>query len=292
MKPAPFEYRRPENLDEALDLLADHGDRAKVLAGGQSLLPLMNLRLARPELLVDVNRLSGLDACEERAGVLRVGALARLRHLERWAATRVPLIAQTLRLVGHTAIRTRGTVVGSLVHADPAAELPALLLCLDGEVTVRSARTERVIAAGDLYRAPLTTSIAADELAVEARFALPPAGSGWGFAEVARRHGDFALVGAMALVTPGPEGPDGRVGRARLGFFGVGGTPVRGPAAETMLVGERPTSARLWEAADAAVAGLTPDGDLHAPAAYRRRVARVLAERTLAEAVARCRGAA
>jgi carbon-monoxide dehydrogenase medium subunit len=285
VKPAPFEYEAPHSAAEAVELVARHGDQAKVLAGGQSLVPMLNLRLARPGVVVDINGVAELEYLRESGGTLAVGALTRQRALERWAADRSPLIAEALRLVGHVAIRNRGTVVGNLVHGDPASELPAILLCLDGAVVVRGPTGERVIRAADLYLAPLTTSLAADEVAVEARFALPPSGSGWGFAEVARRHGDFALAGAAAVVQLGAEG---RVADARLGFFGVGGTPVRGSAAETALAGEAPTPERVRDAARAAASALSPDADLHATAEYRTRVAAVLAERTLTAAVERC----
>jgi carbon-monoxide dehydrogenase medium subunit len=197
----------------------------------------------------------------------------------------VPLIAEALQLVGHVAIRNRGTAVGNLAHGDPASELPALLLCLDGAVVARSVGGERLIAAAELYLAPLTTSLAGDEIVTEARFTLPPAGAGWGFAEVARRHGDFALAGCAALLWRDGEG---RIAGARIGFFGVGSTPVRGGAGEGLLLGLEPTPARLREAAQAAAAALSPDGDLHATADYRRRVAGVLAERTLIAALERC----
>jgi carbon-monoxide dehydrogenase medium subunit len=289
VKPAPFDYALPRSVEEALDALGRHGADAKVLAGGQSLVPLLNLRLARPALVLDVNALAGLDTIAVAGGELRVGALVRLGALERWATGRAPLLAEALRHVGHPAIRARGTAVGSLVHGDPAAELPALLLAGDGAVRVRSGRGERWIPAAGLYRGPLTTALAPDELAVEARVTLPPAGSGWGFAEVTRRHGDFALAGCAAVVTLDGEG---RVGRARLALFGVGGTPARGAAGEAVLAGQAPTPACLREAARAAAADLRPEGDLHATAEYRRRVAAVLAERTLADAVRRCGRAA
>ena len=286
MKPAPFDYLAPTRLDEAVAALAGAGD-AKVLAGGQSLIPMLALRLARPAVLVDINRLPGLDGIREAAGVLEIGALVRQRGLERWAAERSPLFAEALRAVAHPPIRNRGTVVGNLVHADPASELPALLLCLDGVVVARGPRGERALPAEGFYRAPLTTALAADELATAARFALPPVGSGWGFAEVSRRHGDFALVGAVAVLT---RAGDGTVGRARLAFFGAGGTPARGRAAEMMLEGRAPTAALIGEAARSAAAELSPDADIHATAEYRRRVAATLAERTLTAALARCEG--
>jgi len=285
MKPAPFEYHAARSSAEAVEVLARHGDAAKVLAGGQSLVPMLNFRLARPGVLVDINNAADLDYLREADGVLVVGALVRQRKLERWAADRAPLIAEALRLVGHVAIRNRGTAVGNLAHGDPASELPALLLCLDGAVVARNAAGERLIAASELYLAPLTTSLAADEILAEARFTLPPAGAGWGFAEVARRHGDFALAGCAALLWRDGEG---RIAGARIAFFGVGSTPVRGGAGEGLLLGLEPTPARLREAAQAAAAALSPEGDLHATADYRRRVAEVLAERTLIVALERC----
>ncbi len=287
MKPAPFDYLAPASLDEAVSAMAAGGGDAKVLAGGQSLVPMLALRLARPTVLVDINRLPGLDGIREASGMLEIGALVRQRALERWAATRSPLFAEVLRHVAHPPIRNRGTVVGNVVHADPASELPALLLCLEGVVVARGPRGERMIPADRFYRAPLTTALAADELATAVRFTLPAAGAGWGFAEVSRRHGDFALVGAVAVLT---RAADGTVARARLAFFGAGGTPVRGLPVEQTLPGQAPTPARLAEAARAAAATLAPDGDIHATAAYRGQVAATLAERTLTAALARCGG--
>ena len=288
MKPAPFEYAAPQSLDEAVGAIATGGGDAKVLAGGQSLIPMLALRLARPALLVDINRIPGLDGIREAAGMLEIGALVRQRTLERWAASRSPLFADVLRHVAHPPIRNRGTVVGNVVHADPASELPALLLCLEGVVVARGPRGERMIPADRFYRAPLTTALGADELATAVRFTLPPAGAGWGFAEVSRRHGDFALVGAVAVLE---RAGDGLVTRARLAFFGAGGTPARGAAAEQALTGRSPTAARIADAARAAAAALSPDGDIHATAAYRRQVAATLAERTLTAALGRCGGA-
>ena len=286
MKPAPFEYVVAQSAREAVEALGRFGDEAKVLAGGQSLIPMMALRLARPSALVDINRCRDLEGLAESGGTLTAGALARQRDLERWSVSRSPLFAELLASVAHAPIRNRGTVVGSIVHADPASELPALLLCLDGAVTARSRAGERAIPADKLYLAPLTTSLAADELATAARFALPPDGAGWGFAEVARRHGDFALVGCIAVLALNGAGA---VSHARLGFFGVGGTPVRSAAGESLLVGREPTAARRVEAARAAASALSPDGDIHASAAYRKTVAAVLAERVLGAALDRCR---
>ena len=288
MKPAPFEYVAASSAADAVEVLRRYGDEAKVLAGGQSLIPMLALRLARPSVLVDINGCTDIEGLTETGATLTVGALVRQRGLERWARARSPLLAEALGWVAHAPIRNRGTVVGSLVHADPASELPALLLCLDGAVVARRKGGERVIPADKVYLAPLTTSLEPDELATAARFTQPPEGAGWGFAEVARRHGDFALVGCAAVLALDGTGA---VSHARLVFFGVGGTPVRSAPGEAALTGQQPTSARVAEAAKAAAAALSPDGDLHASAGYRKTVAATLAERVLAAALGRCRRA-
>lgn len=282
MKPAPFEYHDPRTLDEALTVLGARGDDAKVLAGGQSLLPMLNLRLARPAAIVDLNRVAGLDGLAVSGGVLHLGALVRQRALERWAATECPLIAAVLRFIGHAAIRNRGTVAGSVSHADPAAELPALFVGLDGAAVVRSHARTREIAAHELYRGPLMTALEADEIVVETRWSLPAPGTGWGVHEVSRRHGDFALVGAIALVTRAGDAVD----RARIAIFGAGPTPLRASGAEKALAGARATRDTIVEAARLAAADLEPDSDIHASARYRRMAARTLVERALADAVA------
>ena len=286
MKPPPFEYVAASSAADVVEALRRYGDEAMVLAGGQSLIPMLALRLARPSALVDINGCSDLDGLAESGGTLTVGALVRQRALEKWAAAHSPLLAEVLGWVAHAPIRNRGTVVGSLVHADPASELPALLLCLDGAVMARRKGGERVIPADKLYLAPLTTSLESDEVATAARFTLPPEGAGWGFAEVARRHGDFALVGCAAVLAL--DG-GGAVSHARLGFFGVGGTPVRSAPGEAALMGQQPTTARVAEAAKAAASALSPDGDIHASAGYRKTVAATLAERVLTAALSRCR---
>lgn len=285
MKPAPFEYAAPRSLDEAVAELGRHGDDAKVLAGGQSLVPMLNFRLARPRVVLDINRVTGLDTLVDAHGTLRVGALVRQRRLERWAAGRSALLAAAIGHIGHSAIRNRGTVTGSVVHADPAAELPALLLALDGVVVARSARGEREIAALDLFRGPLTTSLGPDEIATETRWTLPPATDGWGFHEVARRHGDFALVGAIAVV--GLRA--GRVEHARAALFGAGPTPVRLAALERALVGQPPAAATLRAAAESATRALDTAADVHATAEYRRAVAATLVTRALVDAAGRAK---
>jgi carbon-monoxide dehydrogenase medium subunit len=289
MKPAPFEHVPARSAAEAVDALARHGDDAKILAGGQSLVPMLNMRLARPAVLVDINPAQELAYIREADGMVAVGALARQRQLERWGRDRLPVAAEALRSVGHAAIRNRGTVGGSIAHGDPASEMPALLLCLDGAVVARRRDGERVIACAELYLGPLSTSLAPDELVTEVRFRVPPPGAGWGFVEVARRHGDFALAGAIAVLW---RGGDGRVTGARLALFGVGATPVRGAAAETALIGRVPTPEAIEDAARAAAESLSPDGDIHATGDYRRRVAAVLAARALGAALERCRSEA
>jgi carbon-monoxide dehydrogenase medium subunit len=285
VKPAAFEYHAPRTVDEAVGLLAAHGDDAKVLAGGQSLVPLMNMRLARPRVIVDVNRVRGLDGLREARGVLKIGALVRQGTAERspLVASRCPLLRDALGWVGHPQIRNRGTIGGSVAHADPAAEIPAVLAALGGEVTVRGPKGARTIRAADLFVTYLTTSIDARELLTEVRVPALPRGAGWSWMEIARRHGDFALAGAgVVLALRG-----GVIAEARIGLTGVGPAPVRADAAERLLTGSRP-SEDLWQhAADAVRSAIEPDGDLHASADYRRHVAGVLTVRALREALGR-----
>jgi carbon-monoxide dehydrogenase medium subunit len=219
------------------------------------------------------------------AGVLRAGALVRQRRLERWARERSPLLATAVAHIGHAAIRTRGTVAGSVAHADPASELPALLLVLDGEVVARSARGERLLSGASLFQGPLMTRLAADELVTETRWTLPGPDDGWGFHEVARRHGDFALVGAVAVV--GLRA--GRVERARIAVFGAGPTPMRLTDAERALDGRSPLPEVFREAVEPATRALQAQDDLHATADYRRAVAATLVVRALADAAERAR---
>ena len=286
MKPPPFRYADPASLEEALALLARHGADARVLAGGQSLMPLLNFRLARPAHVIDVNRLDALAAIAPAAdGGLRLGALARQRALERSGLVRerCPLLAQALPLVGHPQIRARGTLGGSLAHADPAAELPAVMVALEARLTLRRAGGERIVAAGDFFVGLLTTALGPDELLAE--IALPPwpARTGSSVREVARRHGDFALGGVAATLTLDARG---RVDRARLVGFGVGPGPVRLLDAERVLAGNAPTPAVVAEAGRLASAAVDPGDDIHASAAYRRRLAGVLTTRALTDALA------
>ncbi len=288
MKPAPFEYCSPESLEEALSLLRDHGDDVQVLAGGQSLLPLMALRLARPAVVVDIGRIPDLGVLSTDGG-LHVGATVSHRRVERsdTVARLCPLVHQAVPYIGHAAIRTRGTVGGSLAHADPAAELPAVAAALDAEVVLRRAGGERIVPAERFFLGYLTTDRQPDEVLAEVRFPPSPPGAAAGFAEVSRRHGDFALV-ACAVMVGVDEG--GRVSTARIALAGVDTVPVRARRAEEALLGQA-AGPPLWRHAGAeSSADLQPGSDLHATAAYRRHVAGVLVERALGGAAARVTG--
>jgi aerobic carbon-monoxide dehydrogenase medium subunit len=287
MKPPRFDYHAPRTIEQAVDLLARYGGEAKVLAGGQSLMPMLNFRLARPAALVDVNRISELAYLREDHGTLAFGALTRQRTIEfsPLVARRLPLLREATRWVGHLPIRSRGTIGGSLAHADPSAEYPAVLTALDGEVVVQGPRGRRTLKPAGLFETYLTTRLAPDELLVEVRLPAAPAGAGYAFEEFARRHGDFALVGiAASIVRDGS-----RCTAARLAAAGAGPVPVRLRAAEEILQRDGLGDAAL-EAASARAAELVePDSDVHASAAYRRHLTRVLTARALRRALERAR---
>jgi len=288
MKPPPFVYHAPTTVAEAVTLLDETGEEGQVLAGGQSLIPLMNFRLARPGHLVDVTSIRDLDYVRREDGRLRIGAATRQAAVERdpAAAEQAPLLVEALGFVGHEPIRHRGTVVGSLAHADPAAEIPAVALAMDAELTAVGARGERRLAASELFTGPFSTSLEPGELLTEAQFTAWPPGSGHAFLEFARRHGDFAVAGAAVLL----HLDAGVVDRAAIALCGVAGTPVRATEAERRLLGERPTPAVVEAAAEAATAGLTPASDVHGGSAYRRQVARAYVRRALALAAERAQG--
>jgi CO/xanthine dehydrogenase FAD-binding subunit len=290
MKPAPFLYAAPSTLAEAITLLATHGEQARLLAGGQSLVPMMNFRLARPEYIIDLNKIPALDAITEQNDTLIVGAMTRQRSIERsdLVRQRYPLLLEAIQLVGHTAIRNRGTVGGSIAHADPAAELPAVLLAYGGSVTVQGPNGVRQIPAAELFLTYFTTTLAADEILTQVCFPRWPQGTGWCFLEESRRHGDFAMVGVAALVTLDTAG---RCTRVAVALTGVGGTPYNVGEAATILVGQTPDAARLAEVGQAAATGVEPEGDIHASAAFRRHLSGVLTRRALLKAVERARGA-
>jgi aerobic carbon-monoxide dehydrogenase medium subunit len=284
VKPPAFQYIAPDTVEEALAALTQYGDEAKVLAGGQSLVPVMNFRLARPAVLIDLNRITALAGITSN-GVLRIGAMTRQRAVERNAQVKLnaPLLVQALPHVAHPQIRNRGTIGGSLAHADPAAELPAMMLALDARLRLRRGSAERWIPATEFYTGLFTTALAVDELLVEIELPALPARSGTAFDEVARRHGDYALlaVGAMVALDAG-----GVCRHARIAYVNAGPGPLRSSRAEAALVGERPTPGAIGAAVDAALGDLRPPTDVHASADFRRHLGRVLTERVLRAAFA------
>jgi CO/xanthine dehydrogenase FAD-binding subunit len=279
MKLPPFDYEAPKTVSGAVELLAEYLDEASVLAGGQSLIPLLALRLARPGVLIDINGIDELSGMSAADGWMAIGAMTREYVAEKSEAVAdtVPLLAAALPLIGHEAIRSRGTIGGSLAHADPAAELPAVARALDAEFVVRGQSGERVVPAAQWFEGYLTTSRRSDELLVEVRFPTAGPGTGVSFQEVARRHGDFAMVGLAASL--GFSG--GVISDARLAFAGLSDVPVRAAAAEELLVGEGPSTELFEEAARRAAADVDPPADLHGSSDYRKTVAAVLVRRGL-----------
>jgi CO/xanthine dehydrogenase FAD-binding subunit len=279
MKLPQVDYEAPATVAEALELLAEHDDQASVLAGGQSLIPLLALRLARPAVLIDINGIAELSGTSAVNGQVAIGAMTREYVAEESAtiAAAVPLLAAALPLIGHEAIRSRGTIGGSLAHADPAAELPAVALALDAEFVVRSQSGERVIPAAEWFEGYLTTSRRPDELLIEVRFPAAGPGTGISFQEVARRHGDFAIVGLATSLTLS----DGIIGDARLAFAGLSDVPVRAAEAENLLVSQSPSAELFHAAARLATDDLDPPADLHGTPDYRRKVAATLVRRGL-----------
>jgi carbon-monoxide dehydrogenase medium subunit len=290
VKAASFGYLAPSSREEALDALRHYGPDAKVLAGGQSLVPLLAMRLARPAVVVDLNRIPDLAYVRPARGGLAIGAMTRQRAVEHdpRVAARAPLLREAVRWVGHPQIRNRGTIGGSLAHADPAAELPAAAVVLDARLVLASARGTRTVAARDFFTGYLTTALEPDEVLVEVRVPALPDRTGWAFLEVARRHGDFALVGVAALLR---GDADGRVSDARLAFVGVSHGPVRVVEAEQSLMGRTVSAAAAAEVGRLVEAALDPQGDIHATARYRRHVAGVLAARAVVAAARRMEGA-
>ena len=286
MKPPPFEYFAPQfEVSEALELLQQYGEEARILAGGQSLLPLMSLRLARPTVIIDINRLSSLGHISlEPNGELTIGALTRQRAVERSGVIkdRNPLLAAAMPLIGHSQIRNRGTVGGSLVHADPAAELPALSIALGMEFVLKSAGRERVVPAEDFSLGYMATTIEPDELLTEIRIPALKPRLGWAIDEISRRKGDFAIVGVVVMVQ---LDENGGCQDARVVLFGVGGKPVRVQRAETVLREGRLEQRTLKEVARVVSDDLDPDSDIHASSEYRKEVGGVLTRRALERAL-------
>jgi carbon-monoxide dehydrogenase medium subunit len=290
MKPPSFDYAAPTTIEEALALLSASPGEAKILAGGQSLMPLLNMRLARPSLLVDMRRVPGLDHITEARGGLVIGAMTTQRSVERSALVkeRYPLIDVATRFIAHPQIRNRGTVGGSLAHADPAAEWPAIAVALDAELGVLGPGGTRRISAEEFFVTYLTTAMEPTEVLTEVRLPPPPARGGWAFQEIARRHGDYALAGIAMTMSCDARG---RCADPRIVLFGVGSTPLRARGAERLVSGE-PPGASLFEAAARAVAAdvVEPLSDVHADAEFRRHLAQVVTRRGLAEAAARAAG--
>ncbi len=285
MKNPQFNYHRPGSLSEALALLDEHGDEAKVLAGGQSLLPVMALRLGRPEHLVDIGALAGLSNITAGPQGTTIQALVRHAAAERSTdiATHAPLVSAAMPHVGHRAIRTRGTVCGSIAHADPAAEMPAVCLAVDATMVAESVAGTREIVATDFFEGYLTTALRPNEILTEVRFPAWSATAGGTVVEISRRHGDYALLGLACLL----DVTEGLIANAALSFFGAGGTPIRVAEAEQTLIGRPPNDETFAAAAKAVTEHLEPGSDIHASTNYRRHIAGVLTRRGLAEATSK-----
>ena len=287
MKPVSFDYFAPTTVNEAVALLEEHGDDAKILAGGQSLVPMMNFRLVRPTCLVDINQIRDLAYIHEKDDRLHIGAITRHRDLE--TSTLVQqcngLLFEGVQLIGHTAIRTRGTVGGSIIHADPTAELPAILAALDGEVRLIGPNGQRTISWRDLFVTFFTTVIEPVEICDEIIIPKLPSSAGWAFEEFTRRHGDFAVAGVAAVIV---TDNNDRCTDARLAITGTAPTPIRATQAESFLVGKSLTQTTLEEAGRLVSTEVEPESDVHATANYRQHLAGALTTRALQRAVERC----
>jgi carbon-monoxide dehydrogenase medium subunit len=282
MKPPPFEYRVAQSVEAAVAALAEAGGDAKVLAGGQSLVPMLNFRLLRPSVLVDINRVPGLSYIKDTGGEIRVGALTRHHQLETSPviAEHLPVLRAAMMHVAHLAIRNRGTIGGSLTHADPAAELPMMALLLDATIVIASPKGRRTVAAREFFLGALSVALEADELVTEIVFPKLPPGTGWRFEEVSRRHGDFALAAVAVTLTVA----EGKVAEARIAIAGADEKAVRASEAEALLKGRALEPKLLDAASEAARACVTPNSDLHASADYRRHLVEVLTAKALAAA--------
>jgi len=294
MKPPRFDYVDPKTVGEAVGLLKQHEGEAKLLAGGQSLMPLLNMRLARPAVLIDLGKVPGLDYIRQTngssPGTLAIGAMTTKRTVEDSALikSRQPLLHAATLLVGHVQIRNRGTVGGSMAQADPAAEYPAVAVALDAELQATGPGTERTIKASDFFVSYLTTALEPAEMVTEVRFPALAANTGWSIAEVTRRHGDFAMAGVALVVT---LDSNGHCSETRIVLFGVGATPLRATSAEQIMNGQKPADKLYEQAAGKVNDDITePLSDVHASADYRRHLAQVLTRRALAEAVTRAGG--
>ncbi len=287
MKPSPFEYYAPNSIEQALELMREYGDEAKILAGGQSLVPAMNFRIVQPSVLVDVNRVPELGYIRENDSMLSIGTMTRERHLEfdQLIAERCPLLAEALPFIAHPQIRNRGTIGGSLVNADPAAELPVLMLALNARLKARNTSGERWVDAEDFFVGMFTTALEADEILVEIELPAMPARTGWSFMEVAPRAGDYALMGVAALVT---LDKNEKCEHARLVYLNAGDGPVDAKEAVQLLEGEKLDDRLIDSAARfASEKEITPYGNVHASSDFQRHLANVLTKRALEKAIQR-----
>jgi CO/xanthine dehydrogenase FAD-binding subunit len=287
MKPAAFTYHRPANVEEALDLRRQLGEESTVLAGGQSLVPMMNMRLARPAHLIDINRCGELDYIKEQDDRISIGALTRQRAAETSPVVkaRCPLLAEGLQYVGHLPIRRRGTVGGSVAHADPSAEIPSVIAALEGKIRVASAAGARELSADEFFLGYMTTALEPNELLVEIQIPQLAPGAGWAYMEFARRHGDFGIVGVAAALAL----EAGRIRRAWLGMAGVGPGPLKARQAEAALTGNAPGKELFARAGELAAEECDPNSDLRASAEYRRELVKVFVRRALAKSLERAR---
>ncbi|MGD9031494.1 MAG: xanthine dehydrogenase family protein subunit M [Desulfobacteraceae bacterium] len=289
MKPSAFEYFAPNTVKEAVGLLEKYEDEAKILAGGQSLVPIMNFRLGRPEVLLDINGIKDLDYIREEGEALFIGALTRERDLELspLVKEKCPILAQAVSFIGHVPIRNRGTVGGSLVHADPSSELPTVICCLNGEMKVVGPSGERALEPEEFFLTYLTTSLEPSEILVEVRIPTLPQNTAWSFVELTRRSGDFAIVGVATLLF---MEDDGVCREARIALGGVAPTPIRAEEAEELLSGQVITEELIKKAGAEAAEATETEPDYHASAEYRKDMARVFVQRGLHEALSRLKG--
>jgi carbon-monoxide dehydrogenase medium subunit len=290
MKPPPFEYHAPHSVDQALELMREHASGAKILAGGQSLVPAMNFRVVQPSVLVDINRVPELSYIQEDGDVLRIGAMTRERQLEfdSLVARQIPLLAEALPFIAHPQIRNRGTIGGSLVNADPAAELPVLMLALNARLKARKLSSERWIEARDFFVGMFTTALEPDEMLLEIELPAMPMRTGWSFMEVAPRAGDYALMGVAALVT---LDENRKCKEAKLVYLNAGDGPVLAQNTACILQGERVDEPLIdFAAALASESEITPFGNVHASPEFQRHLAKVLTQKALRQAVQRAEG--
>jgi CO/xanthine dehydrogenase FAD-binding subunit len=286
MKPAPFDYYRVQTIDEAAELLSEYGDDSKIISGGQSLIPMLNFRLARPKVLIDISNIKNRNKIESDLTGIRVAGTTLQRYLEKSKAIQeeLPILHEATKHIGHVQIRNSGTIGGSIVHADPASELPAVSLVLDAEFEIISKSDKYTVEAEDFFITYMTTSLQPNELLSSIYFKKPPKNSGWGFHEIARREGDFALAGSAAII--GLDG-NGICNHASIALFGVAPTPVRARAAEDLLIGQIYSEDRLKKAAEAVKQVVDPESDVHATEEYRTNVSVVLALRSIEDAYRR-----